>query len=401
MYLTGIYIYSLFNNKAKLWVKGREDIFNKIKNTIGNNTSKIVWFHAASLGEFEQGRQVIEKFKELHPEFKILLTFFSPSGYEIRKNYDKADYIFYLPIDTPSNAKRFIQIVNPTLVFFIKYEFWFNYLNILKQKSIPVYLISGIFRPSQHFFKAYGAWFREQLGSFTYFFVQNNTSKELLNTIGYTNVIISGDTRFDRVSAIATQKKSFSIIEKFKEDASKIILAGSTWEPDEDLLIDYMKLNETNVKFIIAPHETHKERIIKLQEKIGTSAVLFSKADENNIKEAKVIIVDGIGYLSHLYQYADLAIIGGGFGKGIHNILEAATFGVPIVFGPNYKRFSEAVALIDLGGAFTINTKEEFNIKIKELIHKDDLRNNASEVCLNYVKNNIGASDIILNNISV
>ena len=400
LYLTGIYIYSLFDSKAKLWVAGRKGIFNQLKSKLNNKNEKIAWFHAASLGEFEQGRTVIEKFKVKYPDYKILLTFFSPSGYEIRKNYQNADYIFYLPIDTPANAKRFVEIVKPKVVFFIKYEFWFNYLNTLKDKDIPVYLISGIFRPSQHFFKPYGNWFRKQLSCFTFFFVQNNTSKELLNKINYDNVLISGDTRFDRVSAIADQKKSFPLIEQFKGDDNKLILAGSTWEPDEDLIIESIKLDEPNIKYIIAPHETHNERIVKLKEKLGDSVVLFSQANENNIKDAKVIIIDGIGYLSHIYQYADIAIIGGGFGKGIHNILEAATFGVPIIFGPNYKKFTEAVELNSLGGAYAISNKNEFNERLNQLISDDNKRQIASNICRTYVNNNIGASDIILNNIT-
>jgi len=400
LYLTGIFIYSLFDCKAKLWIDGRKDIFNQLKSKLNNNNEKIAWFHSASLGEFEQGRTVIEKFKDKYPDYKILLTFFSPSGFEIRKKYQNADYIFYLPIDTPANAKRFVEIVKPKVVFFIKYEFWFNYLNALKDKDIPVYLISGIFRPSQHFFKSYGNWFRKQLSCFTFFFVQNNTSKELLNKIGYNNVLISGDTRFDRVSAIAEQKKSFPLIEQFKGNDTKLILAGSTWEPDEDLIIESIKLNKPDIKYIIAPHETHNERIVKLKEKLGDSVILFSQANKNNIKDAKVIIIDGIGYLSHIYQYADIAIIGGGFGKGIHNILEAATFGVPIIFGPNYTKFTEAVELNTLGGAYAITNKNEFNERLNLLISNDDKRQMASNICKNYVNNNIGASDIILNNIT-
>ena len=400
LYLTGIFVYSLFDSKAKLWLDGRKDIFNQLDSKLRNNKEKIAWFHSASLGEFEQGRPVIEKFKVKYPDYKILLTFFSPSGFEIRKNYQNADYIFYLPIDTPTNAKRFVEIVKPKVTFFIKYEFWFNYLNALKDKDIPIYLISGIFRPSQHFFKSYGNWFRKQLCCFTFFFVQNNTSKELLNKINYNNVLISGDTRFDRVSAIAEQKKSFPLIEQFKGNNNKLILAGSTWEPDEDLIIEAIKLNEPGIKYVIAPHETHNERIVKLKEKLGDSVVLFSQANENNIKNAKVIIIDGIGYLSHIYQYADTAIIGGGFGKGIHNILEAATFGVPIIFGPNYTKFTEAVELNKLGGAFAISNKNEFNERLNQLISDDAKRQKASNICKNYVNNNIGASDIILNNIT-
>ncbi|MCX6232992.1 MAG: 3-deoxy-D-manno-octulosonic acid transferase [Bacteroidetes bacterium] len=397
LYYWGIFIFSFFNSKAKSWWNGRKGLFKELENLHLENT-KIVWFHAASLGEFEQGRTVIEKFRSLHPEYKILLTFFSPSGYEVRKNYPLADFIYYLPIDTPCNAKRFIEIFNPELVFFIKYEFWFNYLGILKKKNIPVYLISGIFRPSQHFFTPYGIWFRKQLHSFTHFFVQHQQSKNLLVSIGFNNVTVSGDTRFDRVYEIAETKKSFPLIQKFKS-THNILLAGSSWEEDESFLIDFMRTEYPDLLYIIAPHETNAERIQELQTKIPLPSVLFTEADENNITEAKVLIINTIGILSHLYQYATIALIGGGFGKGIHNILEAATFGNPVLIGPNYEKFAEAVALIKLEGAFEFIDYEDFKNKIHQLLEDKTYLEKTRQICSNYVKSNKGATEIILQHI--
>ena len=398
-YYFGIFIYSFFNVKAKKWWNGRKGLLQKCENLFTKN-EKIAWFHAASLGEFEQGRTVIKKFKIQHPDFKILLTFFSPSGYEVRKDYADADYVLYLPIDTPYNAKKFVEIINPTIVFFIKYEFWFNYLKILHDKQIPIYLISGIFRPQQHFFKFYGSWFRKQLKHFTYFFVQHETSKQLLQSIGIKNVTISGDTRFDRVSEIANTKKTFPIIEKFKS-VYQILLVGSSWEADEEILIDFMKLETKNLLYIIAPHEIGKERIQKLQAKLPLPSVLFSEATEENVNDAKVLIINNIGILSHLYQYASIAMIGGGFGKGIHNILEAACFGNPILFGPNYHKFSEAVQLISLGGAFEFVDLKDFNKKIHLLLDNPIFFEQTKKICSDYVNTNKGATEIIFQHIQL
>ncbi len=399
LYYFGIFIFSFFNAKAKKWWDGRKGLLQKCE-TLFNKNEKIAWFHAASLGEFEQGRTVIEKFKIQHPEFKILLTFFSPSGYEIRKNYANADYVLYLPIDTPYNAKNFIEIVNPNIVFFIKYEFWFNYLKNLNNKQIPVYLISGIFRPQQHFFKFYGNWFRTQLKDFTHFFVQYDASKQLLQSIGINNVTVSGDTRFDRVSEIAITKKSFPIVEKFKS-ANRILLAGSSWEADEEILIDFMKLETPHLRYIIAPHEIHKERIQQLQAKLPLSSILLSEATEDNVNNANVLIINNIGILSHLYQYATIAMIGGGFGKGIHNILEAATFGNPVLFGSNYHKFSEAVQLINLGGAFEFSDCKSFENKTHSLLNNSAFFEQTKKICLDYVNMNKGATDIILKSIQI
>jgi len=394
LYYSGIFFSGFFNSKAKKWWDGRKDILEKTK-VLFCNDEKSAWFHAASLGEFEQGRTVIEKFKIQHPEYKIVLTFFSPSGYEVRKNYIGADFVLYLPIDTPYYAKKFIEIIKPDIVFFIKYEFWFNYIKILHEKHIPVYLISGIFRPQQHFFKFYGIWFRNQLKHFTHFFVQHNESKLLLQSIGITNVTICGDTRFDRVVEIAAAKKSFPLVEKFIA-SHPILLAGSSWEADEEILIEYMKSGHPELHYIIAPHEIHRERIKALQEKLPFPSILFSDANENNISDKKILIINNIGILSHLFQYASIALIGGGFGKGIHNILEAAAFGKPILFGPNYHKFSEALQLISLGGAFEFVDLKDFNLKLNLLLENKEKYKQAQNRCFNFVNTNKGATDIVL-----
>ncbi|MCD4747617.1 MAG: 3-deoxy-D-manno-octulosonic acid transferase [Bacteroidales bacterium] len=397
LYLFIIYISGIFNKKAKQWIFGRKKLFEKIRTTIDPH-EKIAWFHCASLGEFEQGRPIIEGYRQEHPEYKILLTFFSPSGYEIRKNYKGADYIFYLPIDTKSNARKFISLVKPDLVFFIKYEFWFNYINILHQKKIPVFIVSAIFRPDQYFFKWYGWWFRKMLNKISYIFVQNPDSLKLLNSIGITHTSVSGDTRFDRVFAVAQQKKSFPIIEQFKENKN-IFLSGSTWPSDENLIFTLIEKNFTNLKFIIAPHETNIERINLLLKKINRKAIKYSEAKADNIKNADVLIIDSIGILSHLYQYSAIAYIGGGFGKGIHNILEAATFGKPVIFGTNYHKFQEAKDLIKSEGAFSINNSNELINKSKELLNNSDFYKKCSETCINYINEKKGATGIILKNI--
>jgi len=394
LYRTGIYISSSFNEKAQLWVLGRKNIFENIQSKL-NSKDNIAWFHCASLGEFEQGRPVLERFKEDYSNYKILLTFFSPSGYEVRKNYELADYIFYLPIDTAKNAKKFINLVNPQIVLFVKYEFWLNYLNILYQKNIPVIVFSAIFRKNQHFFKWYGTWFRKALRKISYITVQNIESIELLKSIGVENAIISGDTRFDRVYQISKTTKSFPLIEKFKEN-SLLLIAGSTWGPDETIICNYIKDKKNNIKFIIAPHIVSKENIAILQKKLTVKSVLFSELTIENVNSSNVLIVDGIGYLSSLYAYANIAYIGGGFGKGIHNTLEAATFGLPIIIGPNYQKFQEAKDLINKGAAFSIKNKEMFIEKLNELIdHKEKLADCAT-ISKSYVYNNRGATNVIL-----
>jgi 3-deoxy-D-manno-octulosonic-acid transferase len=392
-----IRIAALFDSKAKLWVEGRKGIFSRIASQI-KTREDIAWFHAASLGEFEQGRPVMEAFRKNYPSFKILLTFFSPSGYEIRKNYEGADYIYYLPVDTRKNAARFVRLVNPKLVVFVKYEFWFNYIKILHRNKIPVFLISAIFRKDQHFFKWYGGWFRKMLGKFSFFYVQNHESLELLKSIGINQVIQSGDTRFDRVKEIARNRKSFPLIEKFAA-GYKVLLAGSSWPPDEEI-IQKLPLPE-NMKIIIAPHEIHEEHIAAIENRFGKEKTLrYSKADEASIGNADILIIDGMGFLSSLYQYCDVAYIGGGFGKAIHNILEAVTFGKPVIFGPAYHKFKEAVDLIEMGGAFTIRNEQEFAAVFTRLLNEQAFYMEASKICREYVEKNCGATASILKKVA-
>lgn len=396
LYLLLIRVSGLFNDKARLWLKGRNNIIKRISEQI-NSKEDIVWFHAASLGEFEQGRPVIEAFRQKFPDYKILLTFFSPSGYEVRKDYKNADYIFYLPIDTKSNARKFVQTVNPKLVIFIKYEFWFNYLNELHKNNIPTFIISAIFRKEQHFFKWYGGWFRKKLKCINRFFVQNRESLELLNSIGINNVGVSGDTRFDRVFAIAQQAKKFPLIEKFIND-KKVFLGGSTWQPDEELIEHLTNKFKDNLKFIIAPHEIDKERIKSVLTTFNKHKVLkYSEANEDNVQNADVLIIDGIGFLSGLYQYCDIAYIGGGFGKGIHNILEAVTFGKPVIFGPNYQKFAEAKDLVGLKGAFNISNERELLEITDSLIRNQTILRSSSLICKKYIENKRGATKVVLN----
>ena len=384
IFSVAVHIASLFNPKAKQWIKGRKSIFQKLAEAT-KEEQDIVWFHCASLGEFEQGKPIIEGYKIKHPTHKILLTFFSPSGYEIRKNYDGADWVFYLPADTKENAKRFIEIVKPIKVIFVKYEFWFNYMTELSRKNIPFYSVSTIFRKEQSFFKY--NWFAKQLQHVTHFFVQDQNSKKLLKNIGFSNCTVAGDTRFDSVITNTQNAISIPLIEEFSKNITTIV-CGSTWPKDEALLAKYIKENP-NYKYIIAPHEMQHISELKNQ----TNALLFSKANNINIKNSNVLIIDSIGILSNVYKYGNLAYIGGGFGSGIHNILEAVTFGLPVVFGPNYQKFKEANELIELEGAKNISNYSELETTILSF---SDFDNSISK---NYIKNNAGATDIIISSI--
>ena len=384
LHIIVIHIAALFNAKAKLWVKGRKAIFQKLTEAIKEDQD-IVWFHCASLGEFEQGKPIIEGYKLKYPNHKILLTFFSPSGYEIRKNYDGVDWVFYLPSDTKKNAIQFLSIINPIKVIFIKYEFWFNYMTELNKKNIPFYSVSSIFRKEQYFFKY--DWAAKQLNNVSHFFVQDKNSKELLQNIGFTNCTVAGDTRFDSVIANTQNSVSIPLIEEFTKNKTTII-CGSTWTQDEALLAKYIKVNP-NYNYIIAPHEILQISALQKQ----TNALLFSKADNTNINNCNVLIIDSIGILSNIYKYGDLAYIGGGFGSGIHNILEAATFGLPLVFGPNYQKFKEANELIELGGAKSISNFSELEITILSSINFN------KSIAKNYIKSNAGATEIIISNI--
>ncbi len=386
---------SLFNEKAKQFVGGRKEWKKTLKNQVEKD-ARYIWFHCASLGEFEQGRPVIEEVKSQFPEYKIVLTFFSPSGYEIRKNYEGADVISYLPLDTKRNAQAFIDIVKPEKVFFIKYEFWYFFISELKERNISLYIISAIFRENQQFFKNtfWGRWYRQTLFKFEHFFVQNETSAQLLKNIGLNNISVAGDTRFDRVAAIAKAAKKIPAVEKFKGE-HLLFIAGSTWKPDEELLIEFIN-QYGNAKFIIAPHEVSSANVNRIHELLKRPAISMSKITETEIEKYEVLIIDSIGMLSSLYQYGNVAYIGGGFGVGIHNILEAATFGMPIVFGPNYKKFKEAVDLISEGGAFSIDKYSELEQLFLRFISEKRFVNDTKEITRKYVEKNVGSTKFII-----
>ncbi len=462
LYSFGIWIASFFNKKAKLWVDGRRGIFEQLEmrfagakalrrvrgeglgvgiegsevkseelgersqgrgvrdegsevrsqesgvsdeepsktttnHKLLNYNPKTIWIHVASLGEFEQGRPIIEKLKADFPTYKILLTFFSPSGYEIRKNYELADHVFYLPADTKKNAKRFIEIVNPALVIFVKYEFWLHYLNTLQTKKIPTLLVSAIFRPNQLFFKSHGGLFKKVLAGFDQIFVQNEVSFQLLKKYNYNRIELAGDTRVDRVAAIAAQAKRYAIIEKFA-DKNKVLVCGSTWPPDEAILIDFIK-KSSDWKFIIAPHEIKESNIKRLQKMLPKKTIRYSEADVDSVLKNSILIIDNIGMLSSIYRFGKVAYIGGGFGNGIHNTLEPIAFGLPVIFGPKFKKFNEASTLVGKGGSFTIANSTEF-LNIMNQLEKEDFYTKASQEAQNYILQNRGATEKILNYIS-
>ena len=391
-------IMALFSPKMKLFVDGRKVVFPLLEQKI-KPTDKTIWFHAASLGEYEQGLPVIEKIKEHFPSHKIVVTFFSPSGYEVRKNNTVADVTVYLPLDTKKNAQQFLQLVDPDLVFFIKYEYWPNYLFELKKSNTKTYLVSGILRPNQLFFKWYGGFYRDALDAFTYFFVQNETSKKLLQQLGKTNVAVSGDTRFDRVATILEKDNSLDFISDFKDNKLTIVV-GSSWPKDEDLIVNFINSNTFDVKFIIAPHNIKEEQIRNLKNSITKKTVLFSEKQGKKLANFDVFIIDTIGILTKIYSYADIAYVGGGFGNpGVHNVLEPATFGVPIVIGPNYSHFAEAIALVNMEACVSVNNQKELNEALENLIHNDDIRNEKGHMCSTFVQMNKGATAIILKHI--
>ena len=404
-YNLGILIYVLtasllspFNSKARLWTKGRKGWEAALRKKIAPGKTNI-WIHCASLGEFEQGRPLIEAIKKASPEYKIVLTFFSPSGYEVRKNYSVADHVCYLPADTPWNARKFISLINPAAVIFVKYEFWDNYTSVLGRNGIPLYLISGIFRENQHFFRWYGGFFRKILFRFRYIFVQDNKSMDLLKKIGLKNVTVAGDTRFDRVVEIADSAKSIPQIERFKGE-EKLFLAGSSWHQDEEIIARYINMNPKRMKWVLAPHEIDKPNIDRL-EKLFTCEVARYSGFSDKSADARVLIIDNIGMLSSAYRYASIAEIGGGFGKGIHNILEAACWGIPVLFGPNHKKFREAVELLSVNGAKSFAGLEEFSEIIEFwLTDKNEYLKSAEKASL-YVKDNAGATAKILSKLSL
>ena len=389
-------IVALFSPKIKLFIDGRKNVFSILQEKI-KATDKTIWFHSASLGEYEQGLPVIEKIKQRYPSHKIIVTFFSPSGYEVRKNNNVADITIYLPLDTKSNAKEFLKLVHPEFAFFIKYEFWLNYLKELKNNKIPTYLISGIFRDNQMFFKWYGGFYRKALTAFTYFFVQNNKSREKIESLGFKNVIVSGDTRFDRVAAILERDNTVDFIEEFSNN-TPIIVIGSSWPKDEALLAEYINQTSENVKFIIAPHNIKQDQISNLKSQITKPTVLFSeKGSAADLSSYNVFIIDTIGLLTKIYSYGTIAYVGGGFGNpGIHNILEPATFGIPIVIGPNYANFAEAVELVKIGGCIVISNNTELKQNFDRLLLDEDYLKEKSQICTSYIQEHKGATETIM-----
>ena len=441
---------SLFNKKIKKMWRGEREAVDLLKEKV-DPTAKYVWFHAASLGEFEQGRPLIEQLRATHPEYKILLTFFSPSGYEVRKNYEGADIVCYLPLDTIRNARRFLRAVHPVMAFFIKYEFWYNYLHILRHRGVPVYSVSSIFRPGQVFFKWYGRNYAKVLHCITHFFVQNEVSLQLLKGIGIDEATVVGDTRFDRVLQIKEQAKELPIVEAFKgingkgdackdnlsedacngdlsEDACKRVLsedackedlsedackedlsengckgckvfvAGSSWQPDEDIFIRFFN-DHPDWKLIIAPHVIGEDHLAYILDKLQMKAVRYTQATEQSAAEARCLIIDCFGLLSTIYRYGEIAYVGGGFGVGIHNVPEAAVWGVPVLFGPNNKRFQEAQDLLACKGSFEVTDYDSFNTIISRLISDDKFCHQCGEASANYVKSRSGATDIIMKSV--
>jgi 3-deoxy-D-manno-octulosonic-acid transferase len=379
-----------------LFVYGRKTVFNTLKETIRPD-DKTIWFHCASLGEYEQGVPIMEKIKELFPNYKIIVTFFSPSGFEVKKNSTLANTIIYLPIDTVSNAKIFIELAHPSLAIFIKYEFWPNYLFQLKEKNIPTFLVSGLFRKDQIFFKPYGGFMRKVLNSFDHFFVQDETSKELINNINIKETTVSGDTRFDRVSNQLLQDNNIAFISEFKQD-NVCIVCGSTWPEDEAVLIDYINKAPENVKFIIVPHAINASKIESFRKNIQKQSSLFSKKEETNISEYNVLIIDIVGLLTKIYSHADIAYIGGGMGDtGLHNILEPATFGVPIVIGNRFEKFPEAKELKELKGLFSISNAAECSEILKKLVTDKNARIESGKIAKKFIENNKGATNTTMN----
>ena len=393
IYQLGIRLAGLFSDKPAKMVKGHREAYDLLKSKIDRN-ARYIWFHAASLGEFEQGRPLIERIRQEYPQYKILQTFFSPSGYEVRKNYEGADIVCYLPMDTPGNAKKFINLVNPCMVFFVKYEFWKNYLNILYNKGVPVYSVSSIFRPNQIFFRWYGKGYQQVLKTFEHLFVQNEESKKLLANIGVMNTTVVGDTRFDRVLDICVAAKQLPLVQKFKGDALTFV-AGSSWGPDEDIFIKYFNAHP-EMKLIIAPHVVNDSHMKEIVSKLQRPCIRYTQATEENVQQADCLIIDCYGLLSSIYRYGEISYIGGGFGVGIHNVLEAAVYGIPVIFGPNNKKFREAQHLLANKGGFEVNGYEDFEVLMDKFLTDEAYLQASGQAAGDYVKNNSGAMEKIM-----
>ena len=411
LYLMGVAIVSLFNEKVRKMWRGERDAFRVLKEKV-DPKAQYVWFHAASLGEFEQGRPLMEQLRREHPEYKILLTFFSPSGYEVRKNYEGADIVCYLPLDTITNARRFLRTIRPVMAFFIKYEFWYNYLHILKHRGVPVYSVSSIFREGQVFFKWYGRQYSRVLKCFTRFYVQNEKSKELLTGLGITNVTVTGDTRFDRVLQIKAQAKQLPVVTEFLEkrgesERPKVFVAGSSWPPDEEIFIRYFN-EHPEWKLIIAPHVIGEEHLQQIREKLGPRKIIRYTEAEKSLSSLhspfssyEVLIIDCFGLLSSIYRYGTVAYVGGGFGVGIHNLPEAAAWGIPVFFGPNNERFQEAQELKTCGGGIEINNYEDFERYMQQLESQPADMERRGQAAGDYVKSKAGATRKILDDVKL
>ncbi|MBQ8066414.1 MAG: 3-deoxy-D-manno-octulosonic acid transferase [Prevotella sp.] len=406
LYLLGVAITSLFNEKVRKMWRGERAAIAYLHQHV-DPKAKYVWFHAASLGEFEQGRPLMEQLRRQYPEYKILLTFFSPSGYEVRKNYEGADLICYLPLDTITNARRFLRAIRPVMAFFIKYEFWYNYLHILKHRGVPVYSISSIFRPGQIFFRWYGRQYAHVLRCFTRFYVQNEVSRELLAGIGITDVTIVGDTRFDRVLQIKADAKQLPVVDAFVRQSSsasqppRVFIAGSSWQPDEDIFIPWCN-EHPQWKLIIAPHVISEEHLAQIEGKLkGRKVVRYTDATEENVRGAEVLIVNCFGLLSSIYRYADVTYVGGGFGVGIHSTVEAAVWDVPVIFGPNNQRFREAQGLKACGGGMEIATADDFRRIMQGFVDEPTLARELGEKAGQYVKQMTGATARILSDVNL
>ncbi len=400
LYNLGIFLYDLmvhlaapFSRKPRKIMKGHWIVYELLRQRLDRRV-RYIWFHAASLGEFEQGRPLIEKIRALHPEYGILVTFFSPSGYEVRKNYRGADVVCYLPFDKPRNVKKFLDIVNPRMAFFIKYEFWKNYLDELHFRHIPVYSVSSIFRRGQVFFKWYGGTYRHVLRDFDHLFVQNELSKRYLAKIGINRVTVVGDTRFDRVLQIREEAKSLPLVEAFKQGHTTFV-AGSSWLPDEELFIEYFN-QHPEVKLIIAPHVIDERHLVEIVRRLKRSYVYYTRANEQNVREAGCLIVDCFGLLSSIYRYGEIAYVGGGFGAGIHNTLEAAVYGIPVLFGPKYQDYQEAVQLIENGGAFSVKDYNGLKSLLDRLLADAGFLSRSGENAMRYVTSRAGATDKVL-----
>jgi 3-deoxy-D-manno-octulosonic-acid transferase len=397
-YLLGVAVASLFDKKVKKMWRGERDAFSVLREKIDPN-ARYVWFHAASLGEFEQGRPMMERLRQLHPEYKILLTFFSPSGYEVRKDYEGADIVCYLPLDTITNARRFLRTIRPVMAFFIKYEFWYNYLHILRHRGVPVYSVSSIFRPDQIFFRWYGRQYANVLRCFSRFYVQNDISKQLLGKLGITDVVITGDTRFDRVLQIKEKSKQLPIVEAFKQ-GRKVFVAGSSWAPDEDIFIPYFNEHK-DWKLIVAPHVIGEDHLKQILQKFEGKAVRYTQATPEEAAQADCLIIDCFGLLSSVYHYGEVAYVGGGFGVGIHNVLEAAVWDMPVVFGPNNKNFHEAQGIMEQKGGFEITDAAGFKALMERFANEPGYLEQAGEKAGAFVKSRAGATDRILSDVNL